>query len=87
MWARRRGGGGRRRRVGVVGAVGGAAHVLAWLARSADLFSSASVLSRFCSMMSTFCCLRRAEAGAGVAEARASDGLCRHRRGAARART
>ena len=38
------------------------AHVLAWLARSADLFSSASVLSRFCSMMSTFCCLARGRA-------------------------
>ena len=60
---------------GAVGAVGGAAHVLAWLARSADLFSSASVLSRFCSMMSTFCCLRRTEAGAGWrARARATAG-------------
>ena len=62
-----------------VGVVGEAAHVLAWLARSADLFSSASVLSRFCSMMSTFCCLHR-RGGRGVAGARENGG-CRHRRG------
>ena len=66
---------------------GEAAHVLAWLARSADLFSSASVLSRFCSMMSTFCCLGRTEeaAGVGVADARENGGVpTQARRGAAR---